>query len=145
MKSSEFSKICSKPVCQKQDKVSIGTLLLIAILPKCPLCLLSYSTAISLCGGKTIFSDTVGWTSYIPVFLALVLIGTFVLNYKGAKTAIAIALASFACVVILYGEHMAKTQVVYYLGTVMLFMACWTNGSFTFFLNKFINYKTVLK
>jgi hypothetical protein len=85
----------------------------------------------------------VGWTSYIPVILAFVLIGTFIYNYKGRKTLLAIALAVSASITILYGEYVVKTQWIYYLGVLTLFAACWLNGSFSFFLRKFNNYKTI--
>jgi len=138
------SRTCSHTCNRKRsNKLTLGTWLMIALLPKCPLCLLSYSTAISLCGGKTIFADTVGWTSYIPLILAFILIATFLYNYKGKKTLIAIGIALLGCLAILYGEYVVKTQGAYYIGVATLFTACWFNGSFSFFLKRFNNYKTI--
>jgi hypothetical protein len=89
-----------------------------------------------LCGGKTLYAKTVGWTSYIPVILAFILISTFLINYKGVKTLLAIGLAIFASLVILYGEYVTKMAFTYYTGVIILFFACWVNGSFQFFLKK---------
>ncbi len=130
-------KSCSlKKKEDKSNPLSMSAWLIIALLPKCPLCLLSYSTAISLCSGKTLFQDTVGWTSYIPIFLALVLIGTFIYNFKGRKTLKAILIAVLGCVIILFGEYFSKSIATYYYGTAVLLFACWVNGSFSFFMKK---------
>lgn len=120
----------------RRHNLSLGSWLLIALLPKCPLCILSFSSAITLCGGKTLFAETVGWTSYIPIVLALILITTFFINYKGVKTLMAIGLAICASLIILYGEYVTKTSLTYYTGVIILFFACWVNGSFQFFINK---------
>ena len=132
------SSSCSLTKAEKKSgMLSIWSWLFIALLPKCPLCLLSYSTAISLCGGKTLFQEDVGWTSYIPIMLALLVIGSFIYNYKGRKTLTAIGIAVGACLIILYGEYFSKSMATYYWGVFALFFACWVNGSFSFFINKF--------
>ena len=122
---------------KKGSMLSIWSWLFIALLPKCPLCLLSYSTAIGLCGGKTLFQENVGWTSYIPIMLAALVIGSFIYNYKGKKTLTAIGIALSACLIILYGEYFSKSMTTYYWGVFALFFACWVNGSFSFFIKKF--------
>ena len=121
---------------KKSDLLSLGSWVLIALLPKCPLCLFSYSAAISLCSGKTILKEAVGWTSYIPIVLAIILIGSFLYNYKGMKTLKAIGLALVGCIIILYGEYFVKNMSTYYIGAVTLLWACWMNGSFNFFVRK---------
>ena len=126
---------------KKSGMLSLGSWLIIVLLPKCPLCLLSYSTAISLCGGKTIFQESVGWTSYIPILLAAFVIASFIYNFKGKKTLIAISIAILSCLIILYGEYITKSMTTYYIGVTALFFACWVNGSFSFFIKKFNNFR----
>ena len=132
------SNTCSvNAIKKKGEMLSIWSWLFIALLPKCPLCILSYSTAISLCGGKTLFQESVGWTSYIPIILASLVIASFIYNYKGEKTLAAIGIAVGACLIILYGEYYTKSITTYYWGVAALFFACWVNGSFAFFIKKF--------
>lgn len=122
---------------KKSGLLSLGSWLLIAVLPKCPLCLFSYSSALTLCSGKKLFQESVGWTSYIPIALAIIVVISFIYNYKGRKTLYAISIALAACAIILYGEYISKTLFTYYLGVSTLFFACWMNGSFGFFVRKF--------
>lgn len=128
----------------KSELISFWSWILIVILPKCPLCILSFSSAVSLCGGKTIFEKTVGWTSYIPIILAAIVITSFIINYKGTKTLTAITIALVSCAIILYGEYITKTEMTYYLGVAALFFACWINGSFHYFIRKMKSVSTRL-
>jgi uncharacterized membrane protein len=105
--------------------------ILFAILPKCPFCILAYSSTIMMCSNTTVcISDnsplTIGITGF---FSALALIGLF-FNKKGIRTYLALAVASLAISTIMYSVIKNGGQSLYYLGVITLFISIWINGSF---------------
>lgn len=115
----------------KAPTTLIGALL-IAILPKCPFCMLAYSSAITVCSTKAMV-HTSGWASYISIALALFTLGIVVYNYKGKRTIVAASLILLATAIISYSELYSGEVVHYYTGCLFLFIGAWANGSFVFF------------
>ena len=125
----------------KKNKQSIPPLftgILVAILPKCPYCILAYSSAITMCSGTKLYSHTPDWTSYLPIALAAVTLLLILLNYKGKRTLIAAALVAAGSAFMLTGAFYFGDINLYYIGTFLLLFGVWVNASFRFFYRQWI-------
>ena len=115
--------------------------LLIVIIPKCPLCIMAYSSAITMCGGPELYSHGGHWLSYIPLALSLFIMIMLLLNYKDRRTTYALIIALFGSILVLLNQQQLLGTYFYYLGTVLLTLSIWLNGSLFSFLRKI---KTVI-
>lgn len=126
--------------CPSESKVKIKSApttlfsaLLIAILPKCPFCLLAYSSAITVCSTKAMVHTT-GWASYISISLSLITLFIVLFNYKGKRTIAAASVILFGTLIISYSELFSGQVYHYYIGCALLLLGAWANGSFLFFV-----------
>lgn len=99
------------------------------------MCALAYTTAITMCSGKT-FVHEPNWTSYISVALALVTLILVLWNFKGTKTIAAAAIILAGGVIIFNSELFSGNTTHYYLGCGLILSGVWVNGSFLHFLRK---------
>jgi hypothetical protein len=120
----------------KNSPTTLLGALLIAIIPKCPFCMLAYSSAITVCSTKAMVHSS-GWTSYISISLALITLFIVLYNYKGTRTIVAASLILFGSIIILYSELYSGQVSHYYFGCVFLVIGAWANGSLLFFV-KFV-------
>ncbi len=104
-------------------------LLLIIILPNCPVCIMAYSTAISMCGGPDMYLSSNNWVSYLPLFFSLLIMALILMKNKGLKTYVAVGLAFVGFLFILGSHQLIIPSDFYYVGTCVLFIAIWLNGS----------------
>jgi len=118
---------------------------LIAILPKCPFCIMAYSGAISMCSGKMIFPHADTTSSYILLGLSIVVLISILLNHKGKKTIIAGTLAFTGIIILLFSQFYFPSEPLYYLATALLFFGIWFNGSFEYFYKKYKKYIKIIK
>lgn len=112
--------------------------LLIAILPKCPFCVLAYSSAITMCGSASP-AHTPEWTSYVSIFLAALTCVFLLLNYRGTRTIVALMSVVLGGGLILWSELVSGLIQPYYWGTFFLLMGVWINGSFLYVFRKFLH------
>ncbi len=130
---------CAKRAKKERKSISpIFTGIMIAILPKCPYCILAYSSAITMCSGTKIYTHTPSWTSYILLSLAALTIFFILINYKGKRTIIAASLAGSGCLLMLASQFYTFNINHYYLGTFILLFGVWVNASFRFFYRQWI-------
>ena len=47
---------------------------LVIIIPKCPFCVMAYTSAITMCGGTDMYFAENNWVSYIPILLGAIII-----------------------------------------------------------------------
>lgn len=131
--SSSCSCKSNQKVTKKRWQSSALLGVFIAILPKCPFCILTYSSALTLCSGATVYDHAPGWTSYISILLVLVTLFLILLNRKGAKTYWAAAAVLIGGAMITYSELYTGSLSTYYWGTTILIIGVWINGSFSYF------------
>ncbi|MCB9275152.1 MAG: hypothetical protein H6564_14005 [Lewinellaceae bacterium] len=110
--------------------------ILIVLLPKCPFCLLAYSSAITLCSGVKVYQHEPGWPSWISIGLASLTLALVLWNYKGRRTLFAAALILSGSYFILSSELQTGELAVYYLGAALLLSGVWVNGSFRYVFNR---------
>lgn len=134
------SKSCTP--CKRRKSYSWMPAILVAILPKCPFCIMAYSGAISMCSGNQLYPNAGGISSYITLGIAALVIVSMILNYKGLKSIVAIGICLSGMVFLAISQFYAMSQEVYYVGVVLIFFGIWYNGSFFHFYNKYIRNKT---
>ncbi|MDH5380808.1 MAG: hypothetical protein OEW75_08150 [Cyclobacteriaceae bacterium] len=124
---------CSKCFSYVKNNQKTGTsvlsAVLVALIPKCGLCVMAYSSAIAMCGGGTMYMAENDWVSYIPIILSILILFLILKKKKGKRTFIAFIVA-LAGTFMIVGAHQIWIDFSYYtVGNVMLFLAIWINGS----------------
>lgn len=115
------------------------SVLLIIILPKCPLCVMAYSGAMTMCSGNMIYPNAGSESVYFLLVLsALVLLG-IILNYKGRRTILAIIIALVGITNLLLSQIYWYSEVSYYLSVLIIISGIWFNGSLYHFIKHFEN------
>lgn len=140
------NKNCQKPQKSKRGAkaVSVTSLLLIAILPKCPFCVMAYSGAVSLCSGKMFFPNGSSYAIYIFSVLCFLVVGSILLNFRDRRTFLSLALAIVGSFLVLGSQYFLWNSTSFYSGVMLLLFATWHNGSFysvikNLYINKSIN------
>jgi len=111
---------------------------LIALIPKCPYCILAYSSAITMCSGSKLYPQLPGWTSYLLLGLAVLTLLFILVNYKGRRTIIAALLVGTGGALMLACQFYTFNMNHYYMGTFLLLFGVWVNASFRYFFRKWI-------
>jgi len=110
----------------------------IAIIPKCPFCIMAYSGAVTLCSGTTMYPHADTTTSYLSLGLALFVILSILFNNKGKKTKYALCITIIGMIILMSSQLYWISEYLYYAGVGFIFMGIWYNGSFSFFYKKII-------
>ncbi len=116
---------------------------IIALLPKCPFCVLAYSSAISMCGSTSGFTPT--WSSWLSVGLALLTLIMILLNYRGTRTLVSAGLVVLGSAMIIEAELFTGELFIYYFGALILMFGVWINGSFLYFLGRWMRKSGVIE
>ncbi len=124
-----------KPLAKKAELSIIGGLI-VALVPKCPFCIVAFSSAITVCGGKGLYAVSPTWTPYLAVGLALFTLIVTWINFKGKQTMIASLILLTGIMLIVFNEFYMQAFNTYYLGSFFLMLGVWYNGSFLFFYRK---------
>ncbi len=115
---------------------SFFSAILIILIPKCPFCIMAYSSAITICGGQDIYMTSNNWVSYIPLVLSAIVILMIIYNNKGTRTWIAASMALISALFILLSHQLMIPDAFYNVGGVGLIVASWTNGNLMSFVNQ---------
>lgn len=130
------SKCTSKKMQDRNSLFSFLPGIAIALIPKCPFCILSYTSAITVCSAKNMSSHTPEWTSGISIAFALLTFIITAYNYKGRRTKIALLIIASGCALVIYSELFNGLLQSYYWGCSLLMVGIWFNGSLLFFVRK---------
>ena len=122
-----------------KESASLGSILLIILLPKCPFCILSYTSAIAVCGSAGIPEAGLGnsfWLTAAWIGITLFSVGY---NFKGKRTwnALGLSFLGSLCLLLPYFFQVESTS-YFYTGAFLLLWGVWVNGSFTYFFQKLI-------
>jgi hypothetical protein len=114
--------------------------ILLAILPKCPFCVMAYSSTVFLCGKDTLIENHYNYSSPLSIlitafFCSLIIFG-LLLNFRGIRTKYALALAGSGILMIMHSMISSGGQQLYYSGVALVFIAVWLNGSLLSILRK---------
>ena len=128
-----MNKSCHTCITQSKSnaktRMSFLSSLLIIVLPKCPFCVMAYSSVLTVCGGQSVYMNHNNWVSYIPLLLSMVILFILVRNYKDSRTIYAIILAATGAVLLLLVHQLVIGPEFYHLGSFLLFFSIWLNGS----------------
>ena len=120
----------------KASSASVLSTFLLIILPKCPFCVMAYSSAITICGGPDMYLTSNNWVSYVPLVLALFINLMLLLNWRGERTVNALIVAMIGFTFLLLTHQLILSSGFYNLGAVLLLLGIWLNGSLISILNK---------
>ena len=118
--------------CRKRRDFSRFPLLvsvLLAVLPKCPFCIMAYSSAMVMCSGIVYEAYTPNWFSYLSTLLSLVILISLILNYRGYNTVIAVVLGFIGVAMVVYGQLISGIADYYWSGAFFLMTAALLNGN----------------
>ena len=121
----------------RSSSTSLFSTVVLIILPKCPICIMAYSSAITICGGNDMYLRSNNWVSYVPLVLAFFINLMLLFNWRGQRTLYALMIAMVGFTLISLTHQLVLSPVFYDLGAVLLLMSIWLNSSLIFLLNKF--------
>ncbi len=110
--------------------------IIIAILPKCPFCLMAYSGVVTLCSGHTLYPNAGSSSAYIILGLSVFILSSLAFNYKGVRTIISFLISTIGIATLMMSQFIIMSSTLYYIGVVVLVCGIWYNGSFFYFYNK---------
>lgn len=112
--------------------------LLIFLLPKCPFCVVAYTSSMAICGAPTLVDHHTDWGAWLAIGLSLLCLGSIVRNYRGTGTWTALGIALFGFASVITGLFLPNAMVWYYLGGAMLFVGSFYNGRGYRWLSKIV-------
>ena len=117
------------------NRASLFSTLIVALIPKCYLCMTAYSGAIAVCGGRSVMQSHSKWILYIPILFAWLVVTVIARKKRGIRTIYAVLLAGGGAVLtsLASGQFIASSY--YDIGTALLFFAVWLNSSFLYFIS----------
>ena len=123
----------SKKVEAANGSMSFLSTVLLILIPKCPLCLTAYMSALVL------FFD-IEYTTLVPVLLhtkpvmGIIIIAMILLNRKDKRTIVAFAIAGIAFTFLILKTYFATALFVPdWIIYVAFIFAIWYNGNFRYF------------
>jgi hypothetical protein len=131
--------------CRKKNRVSkksyslLGGLLL-ALLPKCPFCIMAYSGTLMLCGKDTVselhYTSTSAATVFLTSFFCLLTLLSIYFNKRGSRTRYALFISIIGASFVISSTLFYGGWSLYYTGVAVIFTGVWLNGSLFYFINK---------
>jgi len=132
--------------CKRKKIVSDGkkpmgllTTIFLVLLPKCPFCLMAFSSTAILCGkagGVSDLTHTSATTIFVTSFFCLLVLLSILLNYRDARTKYALLLVTTGCTLVMYSVCIGGGLLLYYSGVTMLFIGVWLNASLLYVIRK---------
>jgi len=129
---------CSNTVDKKSSKInfadqaSIFTTILLILAPKCPYCVLAYTSSILL------FLDIensflLPYTPHYKTILGTIIFLIICYNYKGFKTLISITISGIALILLITTNYFSSFLIPDGFVYFIFLFAAWYNGNFFYF------------
>jgi len=132
--------------CKRRQAGSAGknyagllTTIFLVLLPKCPFCLMAFSSTVILCGkvgGSSDLTHSSPTTIVITAFFCCIALLGIILNYRDKRTKYSLLLAVAGCFLIMYSVSAGGGLALYYAGVILVFIGAWLNASLLFILKK---------
>lgn len=131
---------CAKKHAAPKKNYGVWIGLLLAILPKCPFCVMAYSGTLMLCSKDAVIVSTHTNTSgitiiFTSIFCLLSVVGIY-FNKRGIRTRYALGMAIAGACMIMTSVLLSGGLMLYYCGVAFIFAGVWLNGSMLYFVNK---------
>ena len=134
-------KPCKKKKIVSEGKKPVGllTTIFLVLLPKCPFCLMAFSSTVILCGkagGVSDLTHTSATTIFVTSFFCFLVLLSIVFNYRDARTKYALLLVASGCLLVMYSVCTGGGLPLYYSGVILLFFGVWLNASLLYIIRK---------
>ena len=134
-------KPCNKKKIVSTGKKPLGLLpaIFLVLLPKCPFCLMAFSSTVILCGkagGVSDLTHTSATTIFVTSFFCFLVLISILLNYRDARTKYALLLVATGCLLVMYSVCISGGLPLYYSGVILLFFGAWLNASLLYVIRK---------
>ena len=143
VKTNEDCKPCKKgkPVSGSENKAGLLSTILLIVLPKCPFCVMAFSSTFILCGNSGGVSEQIHSylspiTILITSILCLIVLLSVAFNYRDSRTKCAFILALAGSLLVLYSVCVGGGKSVYFSGAFFIFIGVWLNASLLYVLQK---------
>jgi membrane-associated HD superfamily phosphohydrolase len=143
-------KPCKKGKAVSEGKKPVGllTTILLVLLPKCPFCLMAYSSTFILCGkaggSSAEITHASSATIFIISFFCFAVLLSIIFNYRDARTKYALLLAVAGCFLIIYSVCMGGGLPLYYSGVFLVFIGVWLNASLLYVISKITRSRKII-
>jgi hypothetical protein len=102
--------------------------LVVLLLPKCPFCVVAYTSSMAICGAPSLTEHHTDWGAWLAIGLAVLCLGSIARNYRGAGTRTAIVMAFVGICLLVTGLFIPNAMGWYYAGAALLFLSSFYNG-----------------
>ncbi len=129
----------SKQGCKKTNYLPFFSWMpgiLVAILPKCPFCIMAYSGAVTLCSGTTLYPNSGSNAAYLTLAISVFILFMILRNYRGKRTIVSLILCSIAILLLLVSQLILMESFIYTIASILLLFGIWYNGSFLYCYKK---------
>jgi hypothetical protein len=109
---------------------------MLVLLPKCPFCVLAYSSTLVMCGKDALVTDvrhhqsplTIGLTAALSCLVLL----SIVLNFRDRRSIWAFTIVLAGSIMAIWSTARGGGEALYYIGVAFVALGVWINGSFLF-------------
>ncbi len=96
---------------------------------------MAFSSAMTVCGGRSLYLAQNNWLSYLPIVLSGLVAFMIILNWRDARSWYALALAMAGGLFVYFSHQLILPASSYYWGATLLLIAGWLNSNLLSFLS----------
>ena len=134
-------------VSKERKRLGLLTTLLLVLLPKCPFCLMAFSSTVILCGKAGGISDrthTSSTTIFITSFFCFLVLISVLFNYRDTRTKYALMLVATGCMAVMCSVCFGGGLPLYYSGVILIFIGVWLNASLLYVISRITGRRKIL-